>query len=420
MQLFLSLFVMLYTILPPFFVVFGWGSSNFLAVIFCVVAFVYLIFQRKIHIHGKDTLFIVVVSLLLLISYFVHGEYFYYSVLISSRILIIYFISLLVNTREKVERVLDLLLIVGFVMCILGAVEFVTNWNPFALIQNTTATRYSASAEYIRMGVERVTLSFGHAITAAIYFSFLSLISLYKMMVSTKKRNYQVMYIFTNLLTIMTLSRWPILVSIVIQFIAWIKVKRIYGIRLKPKHLIGMFTALLIITMLICGVGEKIFNNIYIFISSIFGTTNASAFGGNTNPLAYRLALFSAILNSAKSTAFTGIGINAMKNLKFSVPEFGAGLYYSIDNHYLQYYYMLGICGLTASILMFVYLIKTCADQLKKIGKANRNYFWFYTIMVLLVAEYMINLVSVSQSYEYEIFCILAGLILARRKCKLN
>lgn len=394
-------FVALYPILPGYFKIVNLDSGVFLAIIFCMINFSFILLEnKKISISQKLLVMLALCSMLMLIPLLLHGENNR-----AIRIIIEYFLTPLffINGIKRKKDIIDAINVVLYVCCALtfcGVIEFISKKSLFVFLFNGSANDFYPSLQ-MRGSLARIATTFGHSISFAIYLSACALLAFF-MYCRTKKKKYLFIYIMILVNIIMTVARFPIIVFVIFQLIMlWND---------GYKNFIKTILKVSIIGVLLVVIGGIIFpkifetlNAIMLIVGGVFSASAAAKVGdiSNANPFIYRFELFKVIPQYFKGHLLFGNG----ENIGFTFSMLNHK-YYSIDNAYLEWILKYGICGFCGNIF---FLFSGLPNKYRKKNKEN-------VLCISLIVLYIVNLLSVAQMYEYKFFIVVISMLVAIKK----
>lgn len=405
---FIILFFSLFPILPDYFRVNSRPIYVFVSILTFAYAIIYWLNTHKLTVK-KDgiTVSIILYSILILIpialssgfvSAFINSFKYIAPILITIQF---------ANKEKRWNKIVDIIILTSVPVILLSYFELL-GFNIFSILENFDLGDMGTIA-YQRMGILRLESSFGHSIPYAIYLSFISLLVQYKVhtnkdkKVLTMKLNAFLVVIW--LAVILTLSRAPMAVFFLIQFLNFMRYGAIKKLKLITKAIIAVGFLLLLLFIVGIDIGI-LFKTIYAFIETLTvkGTANSSLlsdFGTNMNPYEYRLGLFSKVFDYMRN-----------QNISFLIGEYGWVSTFSIDNGFLSILIFNGIFGLVGRLILYCYaLFISITMYLKRTRYAD-----FYFISTLIIVGYILNLTSVAEMGELRLFLIIIGLIFSMKR----
>lgn len=410
LDLFIYIFIFLYPIAPDYLRLGKLSSSELI-----FFGFVILFFLTKWKLKKLITINLLknywFYILLSIVPIFTHNEQAIVLDTVIKPLVICIILIQWCNSKEKVEKIIHILIIAGLLMCILGVVESKTQFNVFSLIQNYGLDE-KMGAMWLdqRYGRVRIEGSFGQAIPFSIYLVFINVLTIYKLYsknsISLRKRIlYFIVWSLSILCIVLTGTRVSMLLVGLIQLYA------IYTMRTQYKILmIVIGIACIGIYAFAGGEGNILTDSIYTLLSLIKpGLAKKISDSGSTTT--YRLSMFAYLWQFL--TKHLWIGMGYVNSLNVAVPVEGSNgtwYQYSIDNNYLVWWLRYGLVGMTANIFYNVYPIRflfgtkrTC-DYSSSINKRMHLLLWIFI-------GYSVILITVFQMGEKRIHSILIALV---------
>lgn len=255
-----------------------------------------------------------------------------------------YLISWVVNSESKLNSFIDCILGITCACCFLGIFEAITNINPLQLL---AGSEWQFFTDY-RMGIRRVAAQFGQPIIYGLFLMLVSPLAIYRISCGNNQKVIQrtkIIYLLMCINVVLTVSRAPIFVFLLLQLILWYQVNRkkfifsciwivaLGGLFLQISSLLGL------------SIADGIDNFFSMFLA-IFGKSESSdVYTGVAN----RFEIFEWVSKTVGSDVWFGKGIDAIFRYKvhdWQIKE-------SIENEYLNTYFHLGIVGVVFEITAF-------------------------------------------------------------------
>ncbi len=267
------------------------------------------------------------------------------------------------RTKEQVKKLINTVLASGVIICLLGVVEFITQYNVFSPIVPVREIMSSARIIQMRFGLPRVEVSFGHAIALGTYLVLLIPLCLWKLRISRvdwKRFFWYFSFILFIFVLFATLSRGTWLGFFIAGLLLLGLWKTRFFCYLIPIILIG------IIVLLQPWFFSKQIDQVKLgFIESIDPTKLGSSAEQNAEYISsseFRLYLVKKGLPFTFQRPLVGYGL---KNISFAVEKWSPGLG-GIDNYYLNVVFQAGYFALLMVSLILVIIIKTLWNYSRK------------------------------------------------------
>ena len=400
--LILSIYVLLYPILPEYFRIMGIPFYQYLT----IGALLLVIIPRKrvqtLKFYSKYAL---PCFFLALVSY---GRFFEIQTFLNYILtpLIAGYIIFELTSRWNENKIINLLLLGAVIISVCGIIEKVTGgYNVFSLIE-TVDFGSSGTQINTRNGALRIEGSFGQPISFALYLIFVNVLSFIRY--TETKRNHRLKYGLVFLLTLLNLfftdARMPIITYIAIMAFFIMKSKMS-----KKVAIILSVIFILIFDFINQGLISEMLSKYMGIIADIFSSQQRDT----DATVAYRLGLFSALLPKLNGHWLFGYGNVYMQRFTFSMFGF---TYTSIDNSILATLMYHGLVGLA----LFAYpLIISVVTSIKNYRNGISRGYYFSILLVF----YIVNLFSVAQLADKRIFYCVFAVALAmayKKKCEIN
>lgn len=329
-------------------------------------------------------------------------------VIILEQICVVWLISMLVNTRKKFDKAIEMLMYASIIVAVISIVGFIFDTNLFYLLTTVTREMTKAGTTDIgyRNGLLRVEAGFGHPVYYGLYCSIMIFVSLYFYNYKNKKISSIISLLLNVVALLLTNSRGSILaiaVTLIISFFinGWEE-------RKKYLKLIIFFIIFIAIAFVL---SSRIRNYIMTVIKSFyvyFGLSDGvmSNYGANMSFANDRLMQFSGIIWTLKNAALIGFGYGSQTGGLIKYQYLGS--WYpaiSFDVGYVEIVCCYGIIGAIA----WLFLLRAIIKNLKEI---KRKPYWIMFRNIFIV--YMLCMLSVVSIDK--IFWVLFGLLLTYGK----
>lgn len=231
-------------------------------------------------------------------------------IIILEELVVLWLIVKIVNTREKMDKVLKIIAISSAITAIISIIGTITGNNLFYYLN--TVSRKMLMASFYRLGFIRAEAGFGHAVYYALYCIMMIPICMYLL----EKEKNNCIYIICFALNIIGLvlanSRGPLLIFACMSIYMFCRKKT----SLIQKYIPMLFLSIILIIFLFL-TNDKIENfvkNIFISLTNVFKTNVVSIedYGGNDgNGIDSRLNQYSMVQYAMKKNFLFGLGANA-------------------------------------------------------------------------------------------------------------
>ena len=208
---------------------------------------------------------------------------------------------------------------------------------------------------------------------------------------------YLIAALIINIFIVLTYSRFPIVVTLVVDILFFIKLNK----RSKIKVLIAVASIATIVVVVSLIKGGNIITNLFDNIISIFKGESESK---QENTSFYRLSLFKYARRVIGADYLFGRGLHL--NTTFIIPSPNYGLFQSnsFDNGYLYLFLQQGILGVVAWILFCYSIIASGILSYKKGFNDD-----VIIPIIILVFICLVNMFSVARMDESRLFMIITG-----------
>lgn len=360
----LWLMAALYIILPTYF---AFEVSSFLPsftgsrIVLLLTLIILMLVRKKVKIPKvKEMKMIWSTSIMLVLVNILHlsdsGSYAIkaiFSILLENVILVLVLYNL-VDTKDKLNRFIKIMVVTSSVITCLATVEFLTGYNVFYLLTTTSRTVYQAS--YIRSGMTRAEASFSHSVYYGVYCSCMLPFSLY-LYENTKNKKYLLCGLLNVLGTLMSGSRGQMVTCFVTTFLMLCKKRA----DLKRKYFRAIVLTLIpaaILIVFVPGVFAYINENVKSILNIIgFNFNISSDFGINIGGLDSRTIQLTGIRWLIINGAFW-LGLGSLASARGLVSYYWASYGWqtvkSIDVGYVGWFLEYGLIGAIAYFALFL------------------------------------------------------------------
>lgn len=414
----LYILYLLYPILPSYFGLSGWPVYTFLGLISSILL---LGVTRKIRLY-KEIKILLFAYVCMIVPVIRHQELVSVIFFCVDILLIVSCINC-INSRDTLEKLIDIIIFAAIVLCILSYMEVIFDFNIFSLIENTDSVGGMGSVAQYRFSYRRAESSFSQSIGYAIYLTFASSFNFYKICTIKRNKRYVLYHLLITLAVILTFSRVPMILYFALQlYFLYIK-----GFKEGVKKTIGIIITLLLVIIISSALNFQItiiqdaINMILAMFDSETSSRIAGSFGNdNLNGWAYRLVLITELPRLLGSRWLLGGG-QVFANGGFYTSLYKVG---SIDNNYMTVLFRYGLIGLMGKML---YIISGLASSRKLCKAKEYKGIIFGRITLATLVVYLINWISVAELREsrmvllYIIICVSYKIVsIEKESCTLN
>lgn len=321
------------------------------------------------------------------------------------QISILWIVMILINTRQKFEEAVEILMYTSGVVAIISIVGFIFNTNIFYVLKTVSRVMTQAGITDIgyRNGLLRIEAGFGHPVYYGMYCSVMIFLSIYIYNYKKRKLSAAVCILLNTIALLLTNSRGVMLAVVATFAISFF----VNGWEERKKYLrIICISIFFVIIVCVCSfsIRKYMFNIIQSFFV-YFGLSNnvLNNYGANTNYTTDRLMQFTGIHWTLKHSPFFGFGYGAQAN--GVIEYYNNGRWFktsTFDVGFVELFCCYGIMGVVACI----FLIKGLLSNIRYI---KREAYWILFRNIFLV--YFLCLFSVVNIDK--IFWVLFGLLLA-------
>ncbi len=419
------IFILIFPILPLYFQILGMPVYNYLLLVMGFIG-VYIFLKKgsmKIRLSGTDLVLLLWIFNRCL-NNLISGSYTELMWFFIRTLIVCYVIVCVINSREKFEKSINIIVYVFGVLSIFGIIESVTHFNIFSIL-NTTGTALNYND--LRLGMIRIISYHSQTIVYCVSLMFAASLDLYAMSLDVNRKKINILRVIYALICInvlLTISRSAILAFAASQVLIMLKSGfKKFVVRAAALFVLGI-AALPVIAVLFPGVVDQLKNMLYMLLALIspkYKDLVRSAFGDdNVTGIGNRMDLYSWVWDKMKGNVLLGYGYNADFSYGHRVTGDGyawTAVKETIEVQYLAILYYYGITGLVAEIIAYISLLYyTIKDKFKPAsweGKLSYS----YIIFIVLICYYLMFF-AVNQSSEYKLFYVIIMLLFAYRKNK--
>lgn len=317
-----------------------------------------------------------------------------------------YILIELTNSERRFFHAIDVVINAGFIMAILGIIESVLGFNFFQLFAKSGMEFFYE----VRYGLLRIMGTFGQPISYGIFHVFITMLVIYRISTNDSKKEYlYLVYIMSTLNIFLSVSRTPILMYVFSSILL------LYSSSKK-----NFLNYCLVGVVLIC-MGNIIFNYLGIEIPLISDliqviktfSSNSDGITSNGEGIGNRLELFRWVSESMGNNWILGNGFNT----PFEYEVYEWQIKTSIENHYLNIMWYMGVSGLVLLILSYInILIEANAIKWKKRKLSMENNLSFLQIASIVFISYFVGLLGVQETDTARIFTVYVTFLICYKK----
>lgn len=407
-KIFFYFLIIFYPIIPSYTLLFGVRLHS-------IIAFLSLVFLliskeiRRINIGPINLSIVILILLSLSVVSIINGDILTTSFpsMICQFFVIPFYIYIMMKDEKNKDKTIKILIIVGFVLCLLSVLELF-GFNIFSLVDNGSEGIMGPQTGK-RFGIWRIESSFSQSIAYAIYLTYVLILVFYYVSIYPPKTKFQIAFcttliLFFNAFIVLTLSRFPIIVALVVDLFGFFFLNKKMKITISIAVVVVILITFLVSLIFGGGIVKKLFDNVVAIISG-----HAEQ---NDNPLIYRLNLLDYVRQVVigNSSKLAGVGLQGNYTFFFITQYFytGAGVLInnSFDNGLLFLYVSQGIIGSLAWAIYYCFLAYLFLEKYK--NNNNISILGIATVVVTIV-----NMFSVARLDEARMFCVMIPLMLS-------
>lgn len=313
-------------------------------------------------------------------------------VILFEELCLIWIITCVINTRAKLVKCLQILVVTSGVVAILAAIGSFTSLNVFYYLN--TVQREMLMASFTRMGLIRAEAGFGHAVYYGAYCAVMIPICMYFIENGQYNRwKYTVCLVLNLVGLFLANSRGSL--------IAFICVLAFMLITKKQKELSnykGIIAIGIVGVIFVGAINPSVFSFASDIIQSILNifsldSTAIANYGTNVNGMASRLGQFSGILWTLKESPIWGLGANAHTRglVSYLTSEGSWVTTNTFDLGYVGIFSQYGLVGSFGYLALFLTLavntFKKKNDDGSGLLKMFRYVFLTYLICLLSISQ---------------------------------
>jgi len=412
-------FAALYPITPDYFRLFGFPVQFLETILAVFLLFILSGFKYPI-IKGKkvNRVFYSTMAwaIAMIAIYLLHGStYALYSIFIPWIVLFPYLIKY-INTKDKFLKVIDILIMCGFIVAVLAIIDEITGINVFWYLNNSGTDIYIHEA---RIGIARVYSFSSHPNSYSLYCVFIEALIFYRLFCTSlvKKVFYKISYVLVFMAACCTASRSSILLLVLVQVILlWFCGYKRF-LRYLFYGLLGIFVMVFIISLIAPGLFDSI-NRIFILTMAVFSDSYAEqlralGYQWTTNGVADRFILWNIIFSKMGGHYLFGYGPSTLLEGVKLVNSLGvSNEKTSIEVQFLLVLYRYGIfVAITEEMRNIIQF--SVGFKNRKIMGPWENKLGFNKLCFIVFASYFLMLFTLNQTDTVRIYMIMSAMFLS-------
>ncbi|WP_041668589.1 O-antigen ligase family protein [Acetobacterium woodii] len=415
----LCLFVAIYPITPDYFRIVG-IPAQILVIIMCLGFLFFLngfkyplIKERRIKAVYTST---IVWAISMVLIYLIHGSTYAILSILLPWVILFPFLIKNINTKERILKVIDILVIAGFIVSILAIIDEVTGINVFWFLNNSGTDIYIHEA---RLGIRRVYSFSSHPNSFSLYCMFIEAILFYRIFCTSlqKKSFYKAAYVTVFIAACCTASRASIIAIIISQLIfLWMK-----GYKKFFKYLLYVMFSLCLLLFIIALVAPELYseiNSIFVLLMAVFNDSYAEqlqslGYQWTANGVADRFTLWEIVFSKMKGHFLIGYGPSTLLEGVSVKNSLGvSNEKSSIEVQFLLLLYRYGIIvALIEEIRNMIQIFITYKNR--RISCPWESKIGFNRMCCVTFLVYFLMLFTLNQTDTVRIYMILSSLFLA-------
>lgn len=278
--------------------------------------------------------------------------------IICEELLVVWVVTQVIDRREKLLRALELLVYASGVVAIISIVGSLTGINLFAYLN--TVDREMLISNYLRLGLMRAEAGFGHPVYYGLYTAVMIPIAMYFVEFGKKKTLYMVCLILNLLGLLLSNSRGSMVAFLVVALLMVIS-KRKSQLRKYQNY----FIVAVIMVVAILAVSDKVRSFVWEIVQSVLAiifpdVSMSENYGENASGMASRFKQFSGMYWTLTHNPLFGMGADAHKRgvLKYI---WGNGIWIeakTFDNALVSIFCQFGIVGTAGYAFLYHAVLK--------------------------------------------------------------
>lgn len=402
-ELFVNIFIVLYTILPSYFVIGGIRGANILALAFVILWYITKPNIKKLNICSSLSVCLTIWILIRTIILFYHSEISRAVVFLIGTVGLGSIFIPWINTKERFLKIIDLLIATFTVVSVLGILESFSGINVFSLLNNSGAI---LNYNNLRLGMTRIISFTGQTINYCFCCTIMGILTIYRISVengAAKRRKLKISYFLLFVNVFLTLSRSIILCFIVSQLILLCKMG---FVKMLKRILLLIVLAVIVgfVWSVVTGSDDNFIMQIVYMLLAVFDSSYALKLSSNWGSedkagIGDRFSLYAWVWVSVKDHLITGMGERAEFAYTYRNTD---GIYSwmqtktSIEVNYLSLLYHYGIISMISEVVLYISaMIKGFISSFKVKApwenSLNYNFVFSLIILVNLVAWFAVG-----------------------------
>lgn len=333
-------------------------------------------------------------------------------IMVLEELLVLWVVVRVIDTKEKLEKTLKILVISSGIVAILSIVGTLIGKNIFYYLN--TVNREMLMANFSRLGIIRAEAGFGHPVYYAVYCLIMVIISMYFIENNRKNKMYYIIFVLNIIALVLSNSRGTIIIFIAMMIYMFLqkgneKINKYIGI-----IILGIFV--FAITCIICPRILTFISNIWVSLTNVFSSNQVeiSNYGTNLSGLKSRVSQFSQVQYALSENPIFGLGVSAHTRgvLKWFDPYHSAwDISKTFDVGYFAIICQYGVVGTIAYGLLYYSILRKIFN--KRLKKDDIMQLFKYCFIA-----YFLSLLSISGITK--LFWIILGLLVSYNNILIN
>ncbi len=320
----------------------------------------------------------------------------------------VYFILEVIDTEQKFQIALDMILLIFSVYALLGIIEAITKINIFDILTGTSVEYFGANE--LRFGIARNRGAFGVSINNSMILCMILTLTIYKG-IREKKRKYIIPYILLLFDIFLTISRTAWIFVIIIHIFIFLSLGTYKKMNVLMQIIIVGIAIMAVLSMFMPTFFGNFLDISIKMVNSILGSLGNSDVQNDIGELGNRKELWVWVFAALKKHYVWGVGF--AQQFSYNVDGWTKE---SIEITWLYLLYRIGAVGLIGYIIFQIGCIKLGVIEWIKNRKKKQETPSFYYCFLILTVGYFISQFAVAADPDLEIYYIIIGLVLAKKK----
>ena len=418
----INVFVVLYTVLPAYFVIGGLRATNVLALVFVLLWYITKPNITKPNICSGLSVCLAIWILIRTTILFYHSEISRAVVFLVGTVGLGSIFIPWINTKERFLKIIDLLISTFTIVSVLGVLESFSGINVFSLLNNSGVI---LNYNNLRLGMTRIISFTGQTINYCFCCTIMGILTIYRISVenrTVKRRKLKISYFLLFVNVFLTLSRSIILCFIISQFILLWKMG---FVKMLKRILLLMVFAVIVgfIWSVVTDSDDNLIMQIVYMLLAVFDSSYASKLSTNWGSedkagIGDRFSLYAWVWVSVRDHLITGMGEHAEFAYTYRNTD---GIYSwmqtksSIEVNYLSLLYHYGIISMISEIVLYMTAMINGFINSFKVKAPWENSLNYNFVFSLIILVNMVAWFAVGQGAEEALMYIVAFLFLGYR-----